>query len=135
MHPGLECGTAFGSRARKFHLSLPPVKLDPRISVHSAAGAQEMEVVMKVLNRMQDRLDQFKDMIAQADVEFAGCNGYALENEMREALIRCILCRHTQTCREWLDSDEASRGEPNFCPNAPFVNRYRRLEHPSRRAA
>jgi hypothetical protein len=39
---------------------------------------------------------------------------------------RCLLCRHSQACRQWLDAG-GGLAPPDFCPNAAFLTRARDL--------
>jgi hypothetical protein len=91
----------------RFHLSFPRLR--------------QAEGVMKILDRVKDRVRRFEEMAAKSHVAFDERHPYVLEDTRPRALVRCMLCRHRQTCREWLDSDEGSRGSPGFCPNARFV--------------
>lgn len=84
---------------------------------------------MRVLDRVERQLSQLSNMMEQRGASFEAGDGYVLQNRMKGVLIRCIFCRNSQTCREWLQSDRAERGYPGFCPNAGFIDRYRRPEN------
>jgi hypothetical protein len=79
---------------------------------------------MRFLYGFQDRLSQFGEMLAQREMTFDYSNAYAFEQQFRAAVSRCVFCRNTAVCREWLSSDPATRGAPDFCPNARFTSRH-----------
>ncbi|WP_376767724.1 DUF6455 family protein [Mesorhizobium zhangyense] len=40
------------------------------------------------------------------------------ENQIRNAIWRCIFCRHGSECGEWVNA--GTRGVPGFCRNREF---------------
>ncbi|MEF2072938.1 DUF6455 family protein [Consotaella aegiceratis] len=60
---------------------------------------------------MATRLDVDMDRLVQAEIEMGG------------AYRRCLLCRNTRECADWLQGAAGAVGTPDFCPNARFFAR------------
>lgn len=80
---------------------------------------------MGFLQRIDTQLGLFQRMSEHAGVGFEGASPFALEQDMRRAVARCIACPHGVGCRQWLDSSAVGT-HPDFCPNAAFMARYGR---------
>lgn len=79
---------------------------------------------MNILERVQSRLGQSSEIMSRAGIGmFEG--GYAAENDMRNAIWRCLLCRHGDDCRDWLAAGRAD--VPDFCPNRAIYEKHRRV--------
>ncbi len=76
---------------------------------------------MNVLRRVQARLDQSGELMARGRVNMAE-GGFAAENDMRNAVWRCVLCRHGDDCRDWLAAGRTAI--PDFCPNRGIYAKY-----------
>ncbi|MFC3722970.1 DUF6455 family protein [Neoaquamicrobium sediminum] len=78
-------------------------------------------MTMNILERMQTKLGQSSEVMARAGVRlFEG--GYAAENDTRNAIWRCLLCRHGDDCRDWLAAGRTDL--PDFCPNRGTYEKY-----------
>lgn len=74
---------------------------------------------MGILQRIDTQLDLFRRMSSNAEVAYEDASGFTLEQDMRRAVTRCIFCRQSEACKEWLNA--APSGQcPEFCPNAAF---------------
>lgn len=72
---------------------------------------------MTRLERMQARLAQSDEVMKRAGVRlFEG--GLAAQYGMRSSVWRCLFCRHSDACRDWLALDRTEI--PPFCPNRPI---------------
>ena len=80
---------------------------------------------MGLLQRIDAQLGLFQRMGEHAGVGFEGASPFALEQDMRRAVTRCIACPHSEACRQWLGAGAAGP-YPDFCPNAAFLARYGR---------
>lgn len=80
---------------------------------------------MGLLQRIDTQLGLFQRMSERAAVGFEGASPFALEQDLRRAVTRCIVCPHGEPCRQWL-SAVAVGPYPDFCPNAAFLARYGR---------
>lgn len=80
---------------------------------------------MGFLQRIDTQLDLFRRMSANAEVAYGDASGFTLEQDMRRAMTRCIFCRQSEACQEWLNGAAAGQ-HPDFCPNAAFLARYGR---------
>jgi hypothetical protein len=81
--------------------------------------------MMGFLQRIDTQLDLFGRMSSHAEVGYEDASGFALEQDMRRAFTRCIFCRQSEDCRDWLNSAPAGL-YPGFCRNAAFLDRYGR---------
>jgi hypothetical protein len=52
-----------------------------------------------------------------------------------EAKTKCLFCANEDSCQHWLDADEQTRGTPEFCPNASFLNGLKRADPHGRKQA
>lgn len=76
---------------------------------------------MNVLRGLQARLEQSGEVMARGRVNMAE-GGFAAENDMRNAIWRCVLCRHGDDCRDWLAAGRTDI--PDFCPNRGIYAKY-----------
>ena len=77
--------------------------------------------MMNIMGRVQARLDQSGEIMARGRVNMAE-GGFAAENDMRNAIWRCVLCRHGDDCRDWLAARRTDI--PDFCPNRGIYAKY-----------
>jgi hypothetical protein len=79
-------------------------------------------MMMNILERMQSRLEQSNEIMSRAGIRmFEG--GYAAENDIRNAIWRCLLCRHGDDCRDWLAA--GGTDIPDFCSNRGVYDKHR----------
>ena len=80
---------------------------------------------MNMLERMQTKLEQSREVMSRANIGlFEG--GHAAQNDIRNAIWRCLLCRHGDDCRDWLTAGRTDI--PAFCPNLGIYAKYARAE-------
>lgn len=79
---------------------------------------------MNILERVQSRLGQSSEIISRAGVRLFE-DGYTAENDMRNAIWRCLLCRHGDDCSDWLAAGRTDI--PEFCPNRGIYEKHRRV--------
>ncbi len=72
---------------------------------------------MRVIEAVAARLDQSVKMVANLGIELPSSD-LASENQIRNAIWRCIFCRHGQECGEWVRA--GTLGVPEFCRNREF---------------
>ena len=64
----------------------------------------------ELLDRMLARMGASPSIVVRRDSGMAWC----------EARTRCINCVHEHQCRAWMETDETTGTEPEFCPNMQF---------------
>ncbi|MCV0396752.1 MAG: DUF6455 family protein [Rhizobiaceae bacterium] len=72
---------------------------------------------MRIFDGIGRRLDQSARLMDKLDIVLPSTTVNA-ESQIRNVMWRCVLCRHGDECREWLDVPDA--GIPAFCANAAF---------------
>lgn len=72
---------------------------------------------MRVIEAVAARLDQSVKMAANLGVELTSTDPSS-ESQLRNAVWRCIFCRHRSECAEWVGAGVA--GVPSFCRNREF---------------
>jgi hypothetical protein len=72
---------------------------------------------MRMIEAAATRLDQSVKMGGNLRIELP-TSGLSSEHQIRNAIWRCILCRHGSECAEWVNS--GTPGVPDFCRNREF---------------
>jgi hypothetical protein len=72
---------------------------------------------MRVIEAVAARLDQSVKMAGNLGIDLPS-SGLSSENQIRNAIWRCIFCRHGSECAEWVYA--GTRGVPGFCRNSEF---------------
>jgi hypothetical protein len=72
---------------------------------------------MRMIEAAATRLDQSVKMAANLGITLP-TSGLSSEHQIRNAIWRCILCRHGSECAEWVKSGTPS--VPGFCRNREF---------------
>lgn len=72
---------------------------------------------MRVIEAVAARLDQSVRMAGNLKIELPS-SSLSSENQIRNAIWRCIFCRHGSECAEWVNA--ATPGVPRFCGNREF---------------
>ena len=80
---------------------------------------------MSILGRVLARLEQSGEVMARGRVNRLE-GGFAVENDMRNAIWRCVFCRHGDDCQDWLAAGRTDI--PDFCPNRGIYAKYARTE-------
>ncbi|WP_428641355.1 DUF6455 family protein [Roseibium sp.] len=71
------------------------------------------------MDRLNERAELMGRMLRTIDAMKSVPTGLHANIELRSAAIRCINCRETEACRQWLDSHEDGAEAPmQECPNA-----------------
>ena len=72
---------------------------------------------MRVIEAVAARLDQSVRMAGNLKIELPS-SSLSSENQIRNAIWRCIFCRHGSECAEWVDA--GSPDVPEYCRNRVF---------------
>lgn len=72
---------------------------------------------MRVIEAVAARLHQSVRMVANLGIELP-TSSLSSENQIRNAIWRCIFCRHGSECAEWVNAGRP--GVPGFCRNREF---------------
>jgi hypothetical protein len=72
---------------------------------------------MRVIEAVAARLDQSVKVAANLGIDLL-TSGLSSENQIRNAIWRCILCTHGSACAEWIKARKP--GVPGFCANREF---------------
>lgn len=74
---------------------------------------------MNWMERLNERADLMGKMLETIGAMKTDRSGMHAGISMRTATLRCLSCRETEACREWLAKRESGSGEtPDHCPNA-----------------
>ena len=72
---------------------------------------------MRVIEAVAARLDQSVRMARNLGIDLP-ISGLSSENQVRNAIWRCIFCRHGSECADWINA--ATPGVPEYCRNRDF---------------
>lgn len=72
---------------------------------------------MRVIETVAARLDQSVRMAANLGIDLPSSD-LSSESQIRNAIWRCIFCRHGSECAEWIRA--GTPGVPAFCRNRDF---------------
>ncbi len=72
---------------------------------------------MRVIEAVAARLDQSVKMAGNLGIDLP-TSSLSSENQIRNAIWRCIFCRHGSECAEWVNAGKPD--VPGFCRNRDF---------------
>jgi hypothetical protein len=72
---------------------------------------------MRMIEAAAARLDQSVEMASNLGITLPSA-GLLSENQIRNTIWRCILCKHGSECAEWVNA--GTPGVPGFCTNREF---------------
>lgn len=72
---------------------------------------------MRMLEAVAARLDQSVKMASNLEIDLPSEDMWS-ENQIRNAIWRCIFCRRGSECAEWIRAER--HGVPEFCRNREF---------------
>jgi hypothetical protein len=78
-----------------------------------------------LFRRVERQSRLFGEMIERVDLDSATAVREEMGAGFASAAQRCLTCRNSLACEEWLQTSAVGRA-PAFCPNAAFLNRLRR---------
>ena len=78
---------------------------------------------MNIFDRIDRKLRQSSEVMSRAGAGLLD-KGFVSENDVRNAIWRCLLCRHGDDCRDWLAAGRTD--VPDFCPNRETYLRHAR---------
>lgn len=72
---------------------------------------------MRMFEAVAARLDQSVKMANNLEIDLPSADIWS-ESQIRNAIWRCIFCRHGSECSEWIGAERP--GVPEFCRNREF---------------
>ncbi|WP_299812577.1 DUF6455 family protein [uncultured Roseibium sp.] len=75
------------------------------------------------MERLKERAELMGQMIETIGAMDNGPAGAQADRVLRSAALRCVRCKHTEACRQWL-ADHSGGAEKAMadCPNASLFN-------------
>ena len=70
--------------------------------------------MMAIFDRIDAKLNKYNEVTRRARVSLSD-HGWSGENDLRNTIWRCLLCRRGDDCRDWLAAGRTDI--PDFCPN------------------
>lgn len=74
-----------------------------------------------LFNRLDRKASLMGEMIRRTGVDIASAPEFAGDNQIRNAVWRCLSCRHGDACETWLKSASDGSAPPSFCQNAAVL--------------
>ncbi len=83
------------------------------------AAAEERDALMaKPLSNVEQRSMLLARMIEEVAPDFLDVVDQRLDKNLGTALRRCLACKQTALCQDWLDGRRPEIDHRDFCPNA-----------------
>jgi len=61
-------------------------------------------------------------MMAHLNLDVQGILQQQMQSVLQRAQQKCVLCRDSEACRDWLEDGGEESAYRNFCPNAPLFD-------------
>jgi len=80
---------------------------------------------MGFMQFVDTRLKMMGQMLELSSADLTRLPYGAMDQQFRNATYRCLGCRNTEACTQWLNEGNPNRPVPGFCPNAELMNSVR----------
>ena len=80
---------------------------------------------MDILSGFVRHMDLMSRMFRLTTANSGELQDIRLENDLKQAMLRCVSCRETGACADWLEKAQEGDAPPAFCRNAAYIERLR----------
>jgi hypothetical protein len=82
--------------------------------------------------QVERQATRMHEVMERLNVDAAGLARANRGDTYAQARTRCLHCGASDKCLRWLDSEQAPKRAPDFCPNLSIFERFRKTTEPDR---
>ena len=71
--------------------------------------------------RINDRMGLMSKMMKKSNLDMSKLAHADMDSDYRKAVFRCLKCKNSEECVNWVSQDNEKSSAPGFCPNSEYL--------------